>query len=212
MKIAIFGGSFNPIHYGHLILAETARCNFNLDRIIFIPAGKPPHKPDIPLAEDKQRLQMIKIAISGNPAFGVSDYEIRKRGMSYTYDTIKHFRENVMKKKNEIASPAPGRARNDTGNELFFIMGIDLLGEIHTWKKSEGLLDLCTFLVGTRPGFRVSQIPKRIRSKVRIFKIPSINISGTYIRRALREKKTIKYLLPEKVERYIYKNKIYISK
>lgn len=192
MRIGIFGGSFNPVHYGHLILAENARAEFGLDRVIFIPAGSPPHKPNARLARDSQRLGMIELAIKGNPAFEVSNYELKKGGMSYTYDTIRHHSNTIGK-----------------GAKLFFIMGIDLLMQIHTWKKSEGLLDMCTFLVGTRPHFPVSSIPEKIRSKVRIFRIPLLEISGTYIRRVLREGRSIKYLVPEKVEEYITKNRLY---
>ena len=194
MRIGIFGGSFNPIHYGHLILAETARTGFNLDKVIFMPAGRPPHKPDMRLADDWQRLKMVKLAIAGNPAFEASDYELKKHGLSYTYDTLKYFSRHFKK-----------------GAKLFFIMGIDLLMQINTWKKSEGLLDLCAFLVGTRPNFPASSIPKNTRSRVEIFKIPLLDISGTYIRKAIREKKSIKYLVPEKVEDFILRNKLYVS-
>ena len=137
MKIALFGGAFDPIHYGHMSLAESAYEKFKLDRVIFVPSGKPPHK--CPASAHKiHRLEMVKLAIRDNPHFTVSDYELKKSGKSYTYQTIEYFKQKY------------------PGDELFFLMGIDLFLTFNTWEKSRQLLDMCKFLVGIRPGVNVT--------------------------------------------------------
>lgn len=193
MKIALFGGSFNPIHYGHLSLAEQARIEFKLDKIIFIPSGKPPHKIQTPLAYKFHRFNMIKLSISNNRFFSINDYEIKKNNISYTFDTIQHFKKKFHKDK------------------FFFLLGLDLLLEIHTWKKYNVIFDLCQVLVGLRPDFSVKKIPKNIYKKVLLFNPPLLDISSTFLREQIKERKSIKYLVPPEVESYIYKNKLYLS-
>jgi len=190
MKIALFGGSFNPIHYGHLVLAESARVKFSLDKIIFIPAGIPPHKNYIPLAPKKHRLNLVKLAIQNNKYFSVSDYELKKKGKSYTYQTIEYFK------------------KTHPEDEIFFLMGIDLLAQVNSWKKGDKILDLCKFLVGKRISSN-QNIPSQILKKVYVFDIPLIDISSTLIRDNIKKGQSIKYLTPEKVEKYILKNKLY---
>jgi nicotinate-nucleotide adenylyltransferase len=190
MKIALFGGTFNPIHYGHLLLAEISYDEFKLDKVIFIPSGQPPHK--LESGFKIHRYNMVKLAIGKNKHFMVSDYEIKKNTITYTYDTIKYFKQKYY------------------GHDIYFLIGLDLLLEMHTWKGKETVLDLCTFLVGTRPNYPISKVPLRIRSKVNLFKLPLFDISSTEIRERIRQNKTIKYLVPEPVEKYIFKNKLYI--
>jgi len=193
MKIALCGGCFNPIHYGHLILAETAREYFNLDRIIFIPAGNPPHKV-YDLAPAKDRYQMVKLATQNNQYFLVSLFEIKNKDKSYTYKTINFFKRKYPK------------------DELFFLVGSDALLEIDSWKKGKKILDFCPFLVGMRPGFSTEKIEKEIIKKVTIFPFSGLDISGKEIRKRIYQGKSIKYFLPEKVKNYIYKNWLYAKK
>ena len=190
MKIALFGGCFNPIHYGHLILAETARGYFNLDRIIFIPAGNPPHKV-FDLAKVKDRYQMVKLAIQNNKYFSLSAFELKNKDKSYTYKTISFYKQKYPK------------------DELFFLLGSDTLLEIDTWKKGRKILEFCPFLVGVCPGFSTKKIEKEILEKVNIFPFRGLDISGKELREHIREGKSIKYFVPEKVEKYIYQKQLY---
>jgi len=190
MKIALFGGCFNPIHYGHLILAETAREYFHLDKIIFIPSGKPPHK-SIDLAPSFYRYQMVKLAIANNKYFSHSPVELKRKSKSYTYRTIEIFKKKYPK------------------DEVFFLVGSDTLFELDTWKKGRAILEFCQFIVGTRPGFLVEKVDKDILGRVSLFPIPGLDISGQEIRERTRQGESIKYLVPEEVEKYIYKNKLY---
>ena len=189
MKIALFGGAFDPIHYGHMSLAESAYEKFKLDRVIFVPSGKPPHK--CPASAHKiHRLEMVKLAIRDNPHFTVSDYELKKSGKSYTYQTIEYFKQKY------------------PGDELFFLMGIDLFLTFDTWEKSRQLLDMCKFLVGIRPGVNVTR-PVSMTNRVTIFKSPLLDISSTMLRKYIKEGKSVRYLLPQKVEEYILNKGLY---
>jgi nicotinate-nucleotide adenylyltransferase len=192
-KIALFGGSFNPIHYGHLSLAESAYTEFNLAKIIFIPAGIPPHKTDIPFAPKIHRLNLIKLAIKGNGHFSVSDYEIRKKGVSYTCDTIEYFKTDYPNIK------------------IIYLIGEDLLREIHTWKKGEEILDLCPFIAGLRPNPRTQKIPSRLRRKITLFESPLMDISSTFIRKRVKQHRSIRYLVPDNIINYIFKKRLYLT-
>jgi nicotinate-nucleotide adenylyltransferase len=192
-KIALFGGTFNPIHYGHLLLAQTAKEYFSLDKVIFIPAGVPPHKRS-PLACAYDRYRMTRLAIEGNKNFSSSPVEIKTKGKSYTYKTIRYFKKKYPKE------------------EIFFLAGSDLLWEIDTWKGGRKLLDLCPFLVGLRKGFPLRKVDKAILEKVVLFPFLEIEISGSIIREKIKKGESIKYFLPEKVERYIKENNLYGEK
>lgn len=195
MKIALFGGSFDPIHYGHLNLAESAYEKFNLDKVIFIPSGIPPHKCST-VAHKIHRLEMIKLAIRDNPHFAVSDYELKKSGKSYTYQTIEYFKQKY---------PEDG---------LFFLIGIDLFLTFNTWKKNNQLLGMCKFLVGVRPGIprcfaEVGSVGTKRNKTATIFKSPLIDISSTMLRKYIKEGKSVRYFLPQKVEEYILNKGLY---
>ena len=136
MRIGIFGGTFNPIHLGHLRAAEEIRERFNLKRIIFIAAAVPPHKTIEGDVSGEHRMEMVRLAISGNPRFSVSDIELKKPGKSYSIGTIEYFRK-----------------RYGFDLDLFFILGMDAFLEIGTWKSFQELFSLCHFIVMTRPGF-----------------------------------------------------------
>ena len=216
LKLGILGGTFNPIHYGHLAAAEEVRERLKLDRILFIPSNIPPHKQEEDIPSAAQRLEMVRIATSGNPHFETSDIEIKRQGKSYTIDTIETLRT--------IYQHA----------ELNFITGIDTFLEIETWKDWERLFGLCSFVVLSRPGYRFIDMVKIAFMKqaeqelgkldrgelmhavvrsgvftVCLETIPLYDISSTDIRRRIKEGRSIKYLLPDAVEIYIMKNRLY---
>ncbi len=140
-SVALFGGTFNPIHYGHLSIAEEIRSKFNLDKVIFIPTNIPPHKEPADLADAKQRSIMTYLATVTNPLFDVSTFEVDKGGKSYTIDTVKYFHQLFGK---DI--------------QLYFIVGADMLIEIFNWKNIEELLRICRFIAVPRPGYDVQKI------------------------------------------------------
>jgi nicotinate-nucleotide adenylyltransferase len=145
MRIALFGGTFDPVHTGHLLIAQAARETYHLDRVIFVPAGRPPHK-NRPLASARQRLAMCRLAVRGNPGFAVSDWEIRQKRIVYTYETLEEFR------------------RRRPRAELFFIIGSDSLKDLPRWKEAGRLRSLCRFLVMDRLSpFASTAIRRRLR-------------------------------------------------
>lgn len=198
-KIAIMGGTFDPIHYGHLVAAETVRQELSIEKVIFIPTGKPPHKDNKKVAHNEHRYLMTVLATVTNPFFDVSRIEIDRPGTTYTIDTLKEIRQ--------YCSP-------DT--KIFFISGADAINEILTWKKHEELLSTCNFVAVTRPGYNKEKLlentnyfEKKFGSKIYIIEVPALAISSTDIRNRVVAKKTIKYLLPEGVEQYILKFGLY---
>ncbi|MCK4777555.1 MAG: nicotinate-nucleotide adenylyltransferase [Actinomycetia bacterium] len=200
--IGIMGGTFNPIHLGHLVTAEEAFYQFNLDRVIFIPTGIPPHKKDEEIALPEDRYLMTVIATASNPHFEVSRIEIDRKGPSYTIDTVYEIHE---------------RYGEDT--EIYFVTGADAIFEILTWKDTEQIYSLCRFIAATRPGYSLKRfqehhlLPEKknenIKPKVSFMEIPALAISSTDIRRRIKEVKPIGYLVPEGVENYINKRKLY---
>jgi nicotinate-nucleotide adenylyltransferase len=214
-RIGILGGTFNPVHYGHLAAAEEVRDRLKLDRVLFIPAFLPPHKNE-ELPSAVQRLEMVRLAVAGNPHCSVSDMEIKRGGRSYTIDTI-----------GELKDKYPG-------TELYFLLGIDSFLEIRTWRDWERLLSLCVFVVLSREGHQFADLTAlgfldaspddlvslddRRREEVRIAaggrvivleRIPFYEISSTDIRQRVRQRRSIKYCLPDPVEHYIIENKLY---
>ena len=187
MKIGILGGTFNPVHIGHLILAEEAREKLGLDKVIFVPSFLPPHKDNSDIAKATDRLSMIKLAIKTNKYFLVSDTEIKRNGRSYTIDTIKEFKE---------------RFRTD---DLYFIIGSDLLKYLDEWKDLNEIIKLVRFIVATRPGFPLEKIPSYIDT----LPIRAVDISAFEIRECVKENKSFHYLVPEGVFNYINKRALY---
>jgi nicotinate-nucleotide adenylyltransferase len=187
MKIGILGGTFNPIHTGHLILAEEARENLALDRVIFVPTYLPPHKNNSDIAPARHRYGMIRLGIKENKYFSVSDIEIKRDGLSYTIDTIRELK---------VVYPK---------DELYFIIGSDLLKYLEEWKDIPQIIKMVKFIVATRPGYPLESIPAYIST----MPIRAVDISAFDIRSAVKENKTFRYLVPETVYRYIIRNKLY---
>lgn len=200
MKVGLMGGTFNPIHLGHLIISEYIRNNFPLDKIIFIPSGNPPHKSWGELIATEHRYNMSLLATGSNLYFDVSLSEINRQGKSYTVDTI-----------NEFKSIHP----ND---DFYFIIGGDTLYELTKWHDYKTLFNITNFIVIDRPGFENLEIIDKIEELNRVYgarifylKGPLMDISSTEIRQNLRQNKSIKYLVPKEVEDYISFHKLYIS-
>lgn len=190
MRIGILGGTFNPVHIGHLILAEEAREKLGLDRIIFVPTALPPHKEDLNIAPASDRLKMIKLAIGGNKYFTVSDMEIKRQGRSYTIDTLNELKRRYGK------------------DELYFIIGSDLLKYLDEWKDLAQIIKMVKFLAATRPGYPLEQIPNYIQTLA----IRAVDVSGFEVRQCVRENKSFRYLVPDKVFGYINKKGLYRGK
>ncbi len=197
-KIGIMGGTFNPIHYGHLIAAEWAKIEHQLDIVIFVPAANPPHKDMAKVLNKEDRYNMVERAIASNQNFTISNFEMQREGKSFTVDTLEYFKKIYPK------------------SDLYFIIGYDAFLDLHTWKNFVKLFDLSTFIVATRTGYtqkqswpRHSHLPKTILDKIKFFEIPEVGISSSDIRQRVRQNKSIKYLVPEAVEKYIFTNNIY---
>ncbi|MBU5440011.1 nicotinate-nucleotide adenylyltransferase [Tissierella sp. MSJ-40] len=198
MKIGIMGGTFNPIHNGHLIMAEYTRYSLNLDKVLFIPTGKPPHKEIEEVAYLNHRLEMTVLATLSNSFFQVSSMEIERKNITYTIDTIEALKEEYPK------------------DEFYFIIGADSLFEIEKWKDYKKLLGLCNFAVVERPNYNNDKIVEKIQNlktlhNSNIVKVdsPLIEISSTEIRNRVNKGQSIKYLVPESVEDYITKYGLY---
>ena len=202
-KLGILGGSFNPIHLGHLVLAEAAREALGLDRVIFIPAKLPPHKRAASLAGGADRLAMVRLAVAGNPAFAVSDIELRRPGVSYSVDTVRALREKL-----------------GAGTAIYFLIGMDTVAELATWREIARLARLCKFVPLSRPGHSspdaaaleraLGKVPARAVLK-RALDMPLIGISSSEIRRRVAEGRTIRYRVPDAVAAYIRRKRLYGS-
>lgn len=185
MKLGVFGGSFNPIHHGHLVLAETARDQLQLDRVLFIPAHMPPHKPSADLLPALTRLAMVKLAIRDHAGFITSDIELHRSGPSYTIDTVKL-----------LQAQAPEA-------ELALIVGADMLGV--EWRGWSELKRRCTIAAAKRPGTRGLKADKAIAW----LDMPQVDIASSDIRRRIRDGRSIRYLVPGAVERFIRSHHLY---
>ena len=191
MRICLFGGTFDPPHIGHLLVAQTVCEAERFDKIYFIPAYQTPNKIDVTPVEN--RLDMLKIAVEGNPNFEISDMELKRKGISYTIDTIK-----MIKKEQGLNT-----------KDLFYLIGSDSLLEFHKWKEPKEILNECQVIVAIRPGFRPSDIPAWILHNIQFANIPRFEISSTNIRHRWVENKTIRYLVTLPVWNYINENGLY---
>lgn len=215
-RIGILGGTFNPVHNGHLAIARDLRERLQLQKILFIPSNLPPHKSGEAVPSAAQRYEMVRLAVSGEPSFELSDMEIKRGGRSYTIDTVKALHAS------------------DREAEFFFITGLDAFLEIKSWFKWQELLSLCAFVVISRPGYHFSDLKKLdfmssaaaslekmdkggvaetiVQTgafSVYLESIPLHDVSATEIRAMIQKGSSVKKILPEAVETYIIKNKIY---
>ena len=196
-KIGILGGTFDPVHVGHLIVAQTAREIFELNSVMFVPCATPPHKHAPKLCDARHRLAMIQLAIEWNAEFDVSDIELQRSGRSYAIDTIRSL-------NNE---------HHDA--EIFFIIGSDTLKQLHTWRNIYDLLPLCRFVTFSRPGHELGPEdlnldkpwPRRLLDDVIVGR--HMDVSSTEIRYRIAEGLSIKYLVPPEVEMYIAEHNLY---
>ena len=193
MKTCIFGGTFDPPHIGHLLIAQTVFESENFERLIFVPANISPAKKNGDSSSPNERSKMLEIALINNPNFEISDLEIKREGISYTIDTIREFVDDLKLDK----------------EDLFFLMGSDTLKSFHTWKDPEEILNLCNIIVAIRPGFTPSDIPQWVLDNIRFANIPRFEVSSTNIRRRWREGKTIRYMVTKEVWEYIDEKDLY---
>ncbi len=190
-KICLFGGTFDPPHIGHLLVAQKIYEAENFDKIVFIPTFKTPQKNNI--TDIKDRLAMLRMGVTSNPNFEISDLEIQRGGTSYTIDTIREYKSD----------------QDYDSRELYYLIGSDSLQTFHTWKEPREILDECQVIVAIRPGFRPSDISNWILRKVRFASIPRFEISSSTIRSRWQENKTIRYMVTQPVWEYINDHGIY---
>jgi len=204
--VALFGGTFNPIHNGHLLIAEEVRTKYNLDKVVFIPSFQPPHKETANLADPAQRLIMAHLGTVDNPCFEVSSVEMDRGGKSYTVDTLRHFKDQY-----------------GDGVQLYFIVGADMLMELTTWKNIDEILQMCRFIAVQRPGYDIAKILNyrfiasnspnlsgEMFDNILVEDVARLDVSSTLVRQRVKEWKSIKYLVPEPVEQYIHNQQLYL--
>jgi nicotinate-nucleotide adenylyltransferase len=198
MRLGLMGGTFDPIHYGHLVIAEVARLEYQLERVVFLPSGDPPHKQGRVDTPAERRYEMALLATAPNPWFDCSRREVERTGPSYSVTTIREYLE--------------------TGGpdlELFFITGADAILEILTWHQAEEVVRLCRFIAATRPGYDLDRLrrllPAEYLDRIEFLTVPGVLISSTDVRQRIYEGRTIRYLVPDPVEEYIRKFGLYRS-
>lgn len=196
-SLGILGGTFDPIHIGHLRMAEHVFNSMELEKIIFIPAYVPPHKLGQDFAPAQDRYAMTELAVAANPHFIVSDMELKRTGVSYTIDTIRQLHAQY------------------GDRELNFIIGADSVAQLHTWHNIEEMLELTRFVAVWRPGYEgameemVQHLGQRARERVLLLDTPVYDISSTEIRTRIRQGASLAGLVPQAVEKYIYEHGLY---
>jgi nicotinate-nucleotide adenylyltransferase len=197
-RVGVMGGTFDPIHYGHLAAAEECRVALRLDVVLFMPAGEPPHKRGRQISPAADRVRMVELAIESNPRFELSRIDVDRAGLSYSVAALDQLRR-------ELGPDA----------QLWFVMGADSLADILTWREPERLLELARVAAVNRPG-APDPAPERLEprlpgasARVDVVEIPDLAISGTDLRRRVAEGRPIKYQLPEAVERYVVERGLY---
>ncbi len=199
-RLGIYGGSFDPVHLGHLLLAETCREACSLDRVLFLPCGQSPHKPQGAIATGQQRSEMLEFAIAGDPRFGVCRIELERSGPSFTVETLRqlHFEQ--------------------PDSELFFLMGADSLADLPMWREPQAIFELAT-IVAVNRGFRPlpdwasleSRLGPRVRDRVQLVTMPAIDLSATEIRERVQANRSLRFRVPRAVEEYIRQHGVYLS-
>lgn len=198
MRIGVFGGTFDPIHNGHLHVAEQCRELLKMHRVLFVPARLPPHKRTRPLTAPYHRMAMLRLAIASNPGFEASSIELDRPGPSYSVDTLRQLRQH-----------------QPNGTEMYFIMGADSLNELPTWHDPAGLLAVCKLVVVNRPGApavdstRLASLYPGAEKRVTTIEVPGLSIASSDLRERLRVVKTVRYQVPDQVIDYIEANELY---
>ena len=192
--LGVLGGTFDPIHLGHLILGEQVREQLGLDRVLFVPSARPPHKLGDRIADAEHRLAMVELAVTSNPHFAVSRRELDRVGPSYTITTIK-----------ELRSQGHG--------QVYFVLGADAVLDLRSWREPDELLRACQVVAAARPGFDLSRISRALgaerASRVRVLDIPQIEISSTDLRQRVAAGRSLRYLVPDAVGDYIAEKGLY---
>lgn len=200
MKLGVYGGSFNPVHFGHLLLAESCRESCQLDQVLFVPALEPPHKQSQRLAEPRHRVEMLQLAIAGHESFAICQEELERGGVSYTFQTLESL------------------SKAFANDELFLLMGADSLDEFHTWKHPERICELASPIIVHRRGadpvdfnklspyYEADTLNQIAQHQV---DFPAIEISSSDIRERIAANSSIRYRLPRAVEKYIETHKLY---
>ena len=195
-RIAVMGGTFDPIHYAHLLIAEDVRRRFKLPQVLFVPSGNPPHKSNGEVTSAEDRYIMAELATCSNPHFAVSRMELDRAGPSYTIDTIRELKSIIGK-----------------GAEVFFVTGADAILEIVTWHQPDAILDEARLIAVPRPGFDIDGLNETLgaerASKVMVIDAPLADISSTRIRKLIRAGESARYLTPRAVIDYIMKRGLY---
>lgn len=194
MRIGIFGGSFDPVHFGHLLAAETARESCQLDQVWFVPAPSPPHKQDQEQLTLKGRIEMLELAVAGIPDFVVRDLESDRKGPSYTVDTL-----------NQLKDDAPDR-------ELYFLMGADSLTDLPTWREPERIAELAEIVVVNRGFSEVeipTELPESVRKRLQVLNMPPCGIASRDLRERIASGRSIRFQTPRPVERLIVERRWY---
>ena len=203
-RVGLMGGTFDPVHYAHLVVAEEAYAALDLAEMVFVPAGQPPHKPNRVITAARHRLAMLELAIAGNPHFSISLVDLDRPGPSYTVDTLRLLREQLGEQGEQTA--------------LYFVIGWDSLEDLLTWYDPAGILRQLSYLVAVRrPGYNEQEgyrdslearLPG-IKQRLLVVPAPQFDISSTDLRLRVAENRPIKYQVPESVEQYIVKYKLY---
>jgi nicotinate-nucleotide adenylyltransferase len=198
MRLGLFGGTFDPVHLGHLILAERCREECRLDQVWFIPAGTPPHKATDAISPGERRAEMLDFAIAGHAQFSVNRMELAREGRSFTVDTLRQLHSE------------------DLSRELFFLIGADSLADLPLWRDPAGIAELATIVAvnrGDRPMPDLEnlrrQLGSAVCSRIQIVSMPGIDLSATDIRRRVREGKSIRFMTPRPCEVYIQQHGLY---
>lgn len=197
-RIGLLGGTFDPVHFGHLILAETARDTLRLDKVYFVPAADPPHKMGNVIARAENRLAMLRMAIEDNEAFEISLIDVSRKGPDYTADMLEIARKKLLQ----------------PGDDLWFLMGLDSMIDFPNWHQPERIRQLARLAAATRPGFDIDWTPLEkalpgISHEVTLLPMPGVDIASNNIRRRILHGSSIRYLVPECVRQYIIKQGLY---
>ncbi|MBI2165376.1 MAG: nicotinate-nucleotide adenylyltransferase [Chloroflexi bacterium] len=197
-RLGVLGGTFDPVHMGHLIIAEEARCQLSLSEVLFVPTGQPYMKTQHTISPGHHRLEMVKLATDSNPYFKVTDMELRRPGPSYTVDTLE-----------ALVREYP------SATTIFLILGLDSLGQFHRWQCPRRILELCSLVAVQRPGvgaYNPAVLERELpgaSQRVVLLQGPSIGVSGTDIRKRVAKGLSIKYWVPDRVDEYIRQHRLY---